>query len=258
MPENRPPRASQPLPTTAESLPAPGPDPSSASAARVRAPVDLLRVLRPREKLFATGAASLSQAELLALVLGTGTRGEPVTRLAHRLVRRHGLAGLAGLDAAGWRAERGVGSAAAARLAAAFELGRRAFAREGADERPRVSRPLEVYELVRDLARARKEHLVGLYLDAQNGLIRRETISIGSLNTTRTHPREILYPAVVHLALGFILAHNHPSGCLDPSPEDVEFTRAVRRAGELMGIELYDHLIVARGGYVSLRERGLL
>ena len=94
--------------------------------------------------------------------------------------------------------------------------------------------------------------------DAQNGLLSQETISIGSLNTTRTHPREILYPAVQHLALGFILAHNHPSGCPEPSPEDVEFTRAVRRAGELMGIELYDHLIVAGDGYTSLRERGLL
>jgi DNA repair protein RadC len=258
MPEARSPRPDPPAPAAAEAVPARGPDPSSGSVARIRAPGDLLRALRPREKLFSLGASSLSQAELLALVLGTGTRGEPVTRLAHRLVRRHGLAGLAGLAVEGWRAERGLGSAAAARLAAAFELGRRAFSREGADERRRVSRPLEVFEVVRDLARARKEHLVGLYLDAQNGLIRRETISIGSLNTTRTHPREILYPAVVHLALGFILAHNHPSGCLEPSPEDVEFTRAVRRAGELMGIELYDHLIVAGGGYVSLRERRLL
>jgi DNA repair protein RadC len=115
-----------------------------------------------------------------------------------------------------------------------------------------------VFRHVRGLARARREHRVGLYLDAQNGLIRKETLSIGSLNTTRTHPREILFPAVRHLALGFILVHNHPSGCPDPSHEDVEFTQAVRRAGELLGIELYDHLIVAGDGYTSLRERGLL
>jgi DNA repair protein RadC len=81
---------------------------------------------------------------------------------------------------------------------------------------------------------------------------------VGSLNTTRSHPREILYPAVQHLAAGFILAHNHPSGCLEPSPEDIEFTRSAARAGELMGIELYDHLAVAREGFTSLRERGLL
>jgi DNA repair protein RadC len=95
-----------------------------------------------------------------------------------------------------------------------------------------------------------------LYLDAQNGLIHRETISVGSLNTTRSHPREILYPAIAHLALGFILVHNHPSGSLDPSDEDIAFTRAVHRAGETVGIELYDHLIVTRAGFTSLRERG--
>ena len=115
-----------------------------------------------------------------------------------------------------------------------------------------------VFQRLRHLCRAKKEHLVGLYLDSQNGLLHEETVSIGSLNTTRTHPREILYPAIVHLALGFILAHNHPSGCLEPSPEDLEFTQSVQRAGALMGIELYDHLIVGRDGYTSLRERGLL
>ena len=113
-----------------------------------------------------------------------------------------------------------------------------------------------MFTLTRELGHAKKEHLLGLYLDAQNGLIHRETISVGSLNTTRTHPREILYPAIAHLALGFIPVHNHPSGSLDPSDEDVQFTRAIHRAGETVGIELYDHLIVARGGFTSLRERG--
>ena len=99
---------------------------------------------------------------------------------------------------------------------------------------------------------------MGLYLDAQNGLLHSETISVGSLNTTRTHPREILYPAIVHLAFGFFLAHNYSSGSLDPSDEDVAFIRAVQRAGELVGIELYDHLIVTATGFTSLRERGAL
>ena len=110
--------------------------------------------------------------------------------------------------------------------------------------------------MTRDLANAKKEHLIGLYLDSQNGLIHRETISVGSLNTTRSHPREILYPAIAHLALGFILVHNHPSGSLDPSDEDIAFTRGVHRAGETVGIELYDHLIIAKSGFTSLRERG--
>ncbi len=218
----------------------------------------LPRALRPRERLFAAGAQPISSIELLALALGTGTRGEPCGRMAARLLRRHGLRGLAALSAEEWRAERGIGVVTAARLCAAFELGRRSWAPERTTRRPQIHGPRQAFRQVRQLGRARKEHLVGLYLDAQNGLLHRETISIGSLNTTRTHPREILWPAVAHLALGFILAHNHPSGCLEPSPEDVEFTTAVRRASELIGIELYDHLIVADDRYVSLRERGLV
>lgn len=223
-----------------------------------RDPKDLPKALRPREKLYAKGARWLAHAELIALVLGSGTRSEPVSKVAERLVRRHGLMGLARLKPDEWRSERGLGGASAARLAAAFELGRRAHGREGAEERPKVSRPAEVFARVRDVSKARKEHLVGLYLDSQNGLLHQEVLSIGSLNTTRTHPREILFPAIAHLALGFILVHNHPSGSLEPSSEDLEFTRSVQRAGELMGIELYDHLIVAKGGYTSLREMGLL
>ena len=216
---------------------------------------ELPRAHRPREKLLARGPSALSHGELLGLVLGPGAGAG---NTASRLVRRHGLAGLAMLSADAWRAEKGLGWARAARLSAVFELGRRAYGSDNSASLPSLNGPAEVFRRVRKLGRAKKEHLVGLYLDAQNGLLHQETISLGSLNTTRTHPREILYPAVVHLALGFILVHNHPSGCLDPSPEDLEFTRFVKSAGELMGIEMYDHLIVAGEGYMSFRERGLL
>lgn len=220
-------------------------------------PLDLPRALRPREKLFAAGPRALSARDLLTLVLGNGTRSEPVTRIAKRLVGRHGLSGLSRLTPAAWRSEAGLGSASAARMCAVFEIGRLVYGRDQ-DERPRVGSPSQAFRLVKSLGRARKEHLVGLYLDSQNVLLAKETLAIGSLNTTRTHPREILYPAVRTLALGFILAHNHPSGCADPSPQDVEFTRSIRQAAELIGFELYDHLIVTRGGYTSFRERGLL
>ena len=172
----------------------------------------LPRQHRPREKLFAKGVAALGPTELLALVLGNGTAKVSVFELAERLVRRHGLKGLRALTPQEWARENGVGAALAARLASAFELGRRATGMADPEERARVTRPREVWTLTRDLAGAKKEHLLGLYLDAQNGLIHRETTSVGSLNTTRTHPREILYPAIAHLALGFILVHNHPSG----------------------------------------------
>lgn len=215
----------------------------------------LPRALRPREKVLSHGPGRLAATELVALVLGTGTREAPAWKIADRLVRRYGLRGLGAVDARALSREKGVGKAGAARLAAVWELGRR-LSDDGSATRPSLTRPADVYETVADLAVWRKECLVGLYLDAQNGLLHRETLSVGALNTTRTHPREIFYPAIEHLALGFILAHNHPSGCLEPSPEDVAFTRAVRQAGEILGIELYDHLIVTRSGYTSLRERG--
>jgi len=213
-------------------------------------------ILLPRDKLLRFGAAGMSQAELLAVLLGTGTRGRSVIRIAEDLVEQYGGQGLPGLSLEEWARQRGVGRVKAARMLAAFELGRRLLFPQA--EEPRISSPAEAYALVRDLKRARKEHLISLYLDAQNRLICRETVSIGSLNTTRTHPREVLQPAIVNSALAFILVHNHPSGSLDPSRDDIEFTRAMARAGDLMGISLYDHLIVSRRGFISLKERGLL
>jgi len=212
--------------------------------------------LLPRDKLLRFGVAGLRQAELVAVLLGTGTKGRSVIRIAEDLVGRHGGQKLANLSLDEWASHRGVGRVKAAQMLAAFELGRRLLLPPA--EEPRVSSPAEAYALVRDLRRARKEHLVSLYLDAQNRLICRETVSIGSLNTTRTHPREVLQPAIVNSALAFILVHNHPSGSLDPSRDDVEFTRTMARAGDLMGISLYDHIIVSRRGFVSLKERGLL
>jgi len=219
---------------------------------------ELPRAMRPEARMFARGPRGLATVELVDLALGARRPSADRRRLALRLVRRHGVAGLARLSPGGWRSEAGVGRATAVRLSATLEIGRRAHGREDEEARRRVASPRDAWVAVREIGRARTEHLVGLYLDAQNGLLAKETISIGSLNTTRTHPREALFPAVTHLALGFILAHNHPSGCLDPSPEDVDFTQSIRRAGEIMGIELYDHLIVTRHAYTSLRERGLL
>jgi DNA repair protein RadC len=225
-------------------------------ACEERADEPSVRILRPREKLLRFGARGLSHAELIAILLGSGIRGRGVLRVAEDLVARYGAQGLAALSHQEWVANPGIGRARACQMMACLELGRRLTAPPG--EEPRVGTPAEAYALVRDLKTARKEHLVALYLDAQNRLLQRETVSIGTLNTTRTHPREVLQPAVVHSALAFILVHNHPSGSLDPSRDDVEFTRTMARAGELMGISLYDHIIVSRRGYVSLKERGLM
>ena len=218
---------------------------------------DLPRGVRPREKMIQGGPRGLSHVELLAVILGTGTRRENVLKVAERLIRRYGVVALRALTVREWMGNPGIGEARACRLAALFELARR-VEKAGSREAPRIAGPQEVYAQARDLCHAKKEHLLGLYLDSQNHLLARETISIGSLNTTRTHPREILQPAITHLALGFILVHNHPSGTLVPSSDDIEFTRAIGRAGELMGIPLYDHVIVSRSGFVSMKEKGLL
>jgi DNA repair protein RadC len=121
-----------------------------------------------------------------------------------------------------------------------------------------LSRPQDVYEFLSNVRSSDRESLYSFMLDASNHVVGCEEVSRGSLNTTRTHPREIYKSAILSNALGIILGHNHPSGCLEPSTEDVEFTRAIGRAGEIMGVELYDHVIVTDGGYTSLRERGLL
>lgn len=213
-------------------------------------------IARPREKMLKYGPRALTNTELLAVVLGNGVEGENVLQVSEDLMRRHGAEALPGLTLEGWRTTRGVGTVKACQMTAAFELARRILVRPDAEFR--VSSPREAYELVRDLKRARKEHLVALYLDAQNHLILRETISIGALNTTRTHPREILQPAILHSALAFVLVHNHPSGSLEPSRDDLDFTRSIARAAELIGVGLTDHLIVSPRGYLSLKERGVL
>jgi DNA repair protein RadC len=218
---------------------------------------ELPRALRPREKMARQGERALSNSELLALLIGSGTRHSNVLKIAEGLLRKYGFGRLAGVSLDEWISNRGIGSAGACRIRAAFEIGRRAWA-PPADEAQVVSGPADAWRLVKDLGRARKEHLVALYLDAQNQLLVRETVSVGSLNTTRTHPREIFQPAIACSAMGVILAHNHPSGSLTPSQEDVDFTRAIRRAAEILGIGLYDHLIISDRGYTSLKERSLM
>lgn len=210
-----------------ESVSGKSPAPRPARCPKVGEPASHVRI---RERIAKRGERALNNTELLATVLGSGSCGTAALKLAEGLLRKYGFEALPGITLSEWSTNDGVGPATACRIRAVFELGRRAFSPRANDDRPIVSSPREAFLLVKDLSRARKEHLVGLYLDAQNRLIARETISVGSLNTTRTQPREILQPAIERGALGFILAHNHPSGSLTPSQDDVDFTRAIRRA----------------------------
>ncbi len=213
------------------------------------------RAIRPREKIRGRGPAALTDAELIALVLGSGTAGRSSMRIG-RQVARHSAAHLSGWSVARWLLVPGIGPAHAAALAAAFELGRRAAERPVSSQA--IHGPEDVLAQVRDLSRARREHFVVLLLNARHELQCRETVSIGSLNASIVHPREVFLPAILHSAASVVLVHNHPSGDPEPSEEDLSITRRLVQVGELVGIGVLDHVIVASRGVVSLRSRQLL
>ncbi len=231
-----------------ESEPEPGSDRGAADLAA--GPAE-----RPREKLRARGAGALSDAELIALLLGTGVRGHSAGRIA-RSIARGSPAELSVWTLRRWLEVPGVGLARAAALTAAFELGRRA------GERPAASLPIrgpeDVLAQVRDLPRARREHFVVLLLNARHELQCRETVSIGSLNASIVHPREVFLPAILHSAASVVLVHNHPSGDPEPSEEDLSITRRLVQVGDLVGIGVLDHVIVATRGIVSFKARQLM
>ena len=231
---------------TAETLPNPDAVPMRRPAAGP---------LRPREKLQARGVSALGDAELIALVLGSGTARRSALRTGRRLAR-FSPAELARWSAARWSLIPGIGPARAAALAAAFELGRRALEQPAGGSA--IRGPEDVQPHVRDLFRARKEHFVVLLLNARHEMQARETVSIGSLNASIVHPREVFLPAILHSAASVVLVHNHPSGDPEPSEEDLSITRRLVRVGDLVGIGVLDHVIVAERGVVSLRSRQLL
>lgn len=210
---------------------------------------------RSREKLRARGAGALPDAELLALVVGSGCVGRSALRIG-RILARRSMAELSTWSSARWLLVPGIGPARAAALAAAFELGRRAGERP-ASQSP-IRGPEDVLAQVRDLPRARREHFVVLLLNARHEMQQRETISIGSLNASIVHPREVFLPAILHSAASVVLVHNHPSGDPEPSEEDLSITRRLVQVGDLVGIGVLDHVIVASRGVVSLRSRGQL
>ncbi len=219
---------------------------------------------RPREKLTARGAGSLTDAELIAIFLRTGTRDRSAIEVAHEVLGARG--GLHALSRASVRelinAAKGIGPAKAAELAAVFEVGKR-LAR-GPGKRTKLNTPQAVYDLLApEMWALDRERLYALLLDTKHQLIWMEIVSVGSLNESIAHPREILRPALIHSAYGFILAHNHPSGDPIASGADRRLTRRINEAAELLRINLIDHIIVGtpeegRQPYFSFKENNLL
>ena len=211
----------------------------------------------PRERLARYGAEALKDHELLAVVLGTGYRGQNVLELARAVLEEHSREHLLEMDLCQLSRIKGLGRAKAGVVVAAFELARRAL-QKGIGMRPVVSRPSDAVPLLADIRDERKEFFVCLYLNARNQLIHKEVVSIGSLSASIVHPREVFRAAVQHSAASIILAHNHPSGDVSPSQEDIELTRRLSEAGGIMGIELLDHLIISPLDFLSLKERRLM
>jgi DNA repair protein RadC len=214
---------------------------------------------RPRERMARVGPEALSDAELLAILLRTGWSRESALELAQRLLARpRGLRYLAQVSLEELAAVKGVGPAKAAQVKAAVELGRR-LSRAAQAGRPQVRSPADVAALVmEDMRYLDREHFRTLSLNTKNQLVHLDTISVGSLNSSLVHPREVFKRAVMHSAAAVILVHNHPSGDPAPSAEDVEVTRRLVQAGGILGIAVLDHVIIGDGRYVSLKEEGLL
>lgn len=218
---------------------------------------------RPREKLLKLGPSALSDAELIALIFGSGTRvaGRSLSavELGQALLRAYGsLAALARRDARALTRTKGVGPAKAAQLAAAFEIGRRVEA-AGEGERVQVRSPADVAAVygprLRDLKR---EVFVVVLLNTANVIVGDFTISEGGLAASIVEPRAVFQRAVLENAAALVCLHNHPSGNPEPSREDVQITKQLVEAGKLMGVPVHDHLIIAGRGYTSLAERGLM
>lgn len=204
---------------------------------------------RPREKLLSKGAAALSDVELVAILLGSGTKTHDVFTVAGRILKA--------LDQGGTHPDmkelqqiEGVGPAKAALVAAALEFTRRRIRPEGL----RISFPPEVLPLIRHMADRKQEHFLCISLNGANEVIAVRTVSVGLVDKTHVHPREVFADPITDRASAVIVAHNHPTGNLTPSREDLDMTRTLKAAGETLGIKLLDHIIFNQKGYYSLLE----
>jgi DNA repair protein RadC len=223
---------------------------------------DMPESMRPREKLMARGETSLNDAELLAIILGMGTKKLNALDLATRMLVKHGsLRQLKEASLEELTAEKGIGPAKAVSIKAAIEIGRRIAG--DVQSRIAIKSPEDVINAVASLNMEEmryydREHFRVMYLDRKGGLLVMEDVSVGGLHSSIVHPREVFKTAVKKSAASMILVHNHPSGDPTPSREDIDITRRLIEAGQLMGIEVLDHVIIGEKTYCSLKARGLI
>mgnify|MGYP000844166391 FL=1 len=216
---------------------------------------ELPKIERPREKLMKYGPDKLSDEELLAIILRSGTKDENVIDLATNILKKFPKDKLPYTTFDELKDYHGIGPAKACEIIACFELGKRFLK----DKQTRIFlSPKQVWESLKDIRESKKEHFVIFYLDTKNQEITQEIISIGTLNASLVHPREVFEPAVKNLAAQIILAHNHPSGDYQPSEDDIKITQKLVEAGNILGIEVIDHIIVTKKDFFSFRDKGLI
>ena len=209
----------------------------------------------PREKLSAKGPENLKDHELLAIMLRTGSKDKDVLDLSRDILRKYPLNDLVHLSENDLQKIKGVGKTKAAVIIAAFELAKRVLNKE-LGLLPVIKKPLDSLPLISYLQKRKKEYFVALFLNSRNQVMHYEEISIGTLTASLVHPREIFQPAIEKSSSAVILAHNHPSGDATPSKEDIDITKRLKKAGEILGIEVLDHLIITHNNLVSMREKG--
>jgi DNA repair protein RadC len=214
---------------------------------------DIPEADRPREKLLRKGAAALSDQELLAVLLGKGTPGTDVMKLAAKMAKVIDAKGL-GVQADDLRDFDGVGDAKATLVLAALEFARRRIKPEGA----KIDTPADLLPHVRHYADRKQEHFLCASINGANEILNIRVVSIGLVDRTPVHPREVFAEALSDRASAIVVAHNHPAGGLEPSAADMEVTKQLKAAGVVMGISLLDHIIFNRTGYFSFLEAGRL
>jgi len=208
---------------------------------------------RPREKLIAKGVANLTDKELLAILLRTGRAGKSALDIAESVLTKYPKKNILNVSFEDLKKMNGIGADKACTLLAAFELSKRALdVQKGG--RPIIENTEQALAQLHDIRAHKKEHFVALYLNARNELIHREDISIGTVNASIVHPRDVFAPALEHNATAVIVAHNHPSGSAEPSPEDLEVTARLKDAGKLLGFTLVEHIIVTGDSHTAIRR----
>jgi DNA repair protein RadC len=213
---------------------------------------DLADEDKPREKLIKYGPKILSSVELLAIILNVGTRKEEVLSMSQRILKEYGEKALINqVNPRIVSQQLNIPLAKACQVVACFELGKRFF-QKSVNGRIVIRTAKQAFAYLKDMRELTKEQLRGLYLNSRYRLIHDEVISVGSLTANIVHPREVFKPAIEHSAVAVIVAHNHPSGSIKPTKSDIEITQQLIQAGEILGIELLDHLIIAKNKFVSI------